>query len=83
MRIVSAREANQQFSKMLEAAVNGEEVIITRHGTPVAKLVPCRPVADREGEERRRATIQWLRSGPLPGPAPDWTRDELYEREQG
>jgi prevent-host-death family protein len=83
MRTVSAREANQHFSKLLEAAVSGEEVIITRHGTPVAKLVPCRQAGAPDAEERRRAAIEWLRSGPLPGPAPTWTRDELYEREQG
>ena len=44
MSTVSAREANQQFSKVLERAVAGEEVTITRRGVPVAKLVPvpCR-----------------------------------------
>ena len=47
MRTVSAREANQQFSKLLEAAVGGEEVTITRRGVPVAKLVPCRRGACR------------------------------------
>lgn len=81
MRTVSAREANQRFSKLLEAAVSGEEVTITRHGVPVAKLVPCRPMPARDADERRRAAIEWLRSGPLPGPAPVWTRDELYERD--
>jgi prevent-host-death family protein len=83
MRTVSAREANQRFSKLLEAAVGGEEVTITRHGVAVAKLVPCGPAPARDAEERRRAAIEWLRSGPLPGPAPVWTRDELYERDQG
>jgi prevent-host-death family protein len=83
MRTVSAREANQRFSKLLEAAVGGEEVTITRHGVPVARLVPCSPVPVADAEERRRAAIEWLRSGPLPGPAPVWTRDELYERGEG
>lgn len=81
MRTVSAREANQQFSKILDAAVEGEEIVITRHGQPVAKLVPCPAPARPDREERRRAAIEWLRSGPLPGPAPEWTRDELYDRE--
>ena len=27
------------------------------------------------------AAIEWLRSGPLPGAAPSWTRDELYDRD--
>lgn len=83
MRTVSAREANQRFSKLLEAAVGGEEITITRHGVPVAKLVPCRQTSPTDAEERRRAAIAWLRSGPLPGPAPTWNRDELYERGDG
>lgn len=85
MRTVSAREANQQFSKLLEAAVLGEEVTITRRGVPVAKLVPIGEARTEavDAEARRRAAIEWLRSGPLPGKAPSWTRDELYERGDG
>lgn len=85
MRTVSAREANQQFSKLLEAAVEGEEVTITRRGVPVAKLVPVGKAAAgaMDAEAKRRAAIEWLRSGPVPGEAPSWTRDELYDRDDG
>ena len=76
MRTVSAGEANQQFAKLLEAATAGEGITITRRGVPVARLVPCVAAPYRDAEERRRAAIEWLRSGPLPGPAPSWTRDE-------
>jgi prevent-host-death family protein len=83
MRTVSAREANQQFSKILEAAVDGEEVTITRRGVPVAKLVPL--LTDKvliARERRRRAALEWLRSNPLQGGTlDDWTRDELYDRD--
>ena len=40
MRSVSAREANQQFSRLLGEAANGEEIVITRSGEPVVALVP-------------------------------------------
>jgi prevent-host-death family protein len=83
MRTVSAREANQRFSKILEAAVDGEEVTITRRGVPVAKLVPL--LTDKvlvERERRRRAALEWLRSNALSGGTlDDWTRDELYDRD--
>lgn len=83
MRTVSAREANQQFSRLLEAAVEGEEVMITRRGVPVAKLVPV--LTDEvliARERRRRAALEWLLSNPLEGGTlDDWTRDELYDRE--
>ena len=81
MRTVSAREANQPFSRLLEGAVEGEEVTITRRGVPAAKLVPI--VDAREADANRRAAIAWLGSGPLPGQAPSWTRAELYERDNG
>ena len=41
MRTVSAREANQQFARILGEAANGEEIVITR-GKPVAVLAPYR-----------------------------------------
>ena len=40
MKTVSAREANQNFSKLLKRAADGEKVVITRRGKPVARLEP-------------------------------------------
>ena len=36
---ISAREANQHLSRYLDAVQNGDEIIITRRGKSVAKLV--------------------------------------------
>jgi prevent-host-death family protein len=58
MRTVSAREANQSFSRILSAAAAGEEVVITRRGIPVAKLVPVR---DEAKTARREAAIRRMR----------------------
>lgn len=81
MRTISAREANQQFSKILEAAVGGEEITITRRGVPVAKLVPVGAAAVEAEHERRKAeALAWLRAGGLKGGiVAGWTRDELYD----
>lgn len=81
MRTVSAREANQQFSRLLEDAANGEEVTITRRGVPVAKLVPVGGTdAQAERERRKAAALAWFKSGALKGGVvADWTRDELYD----
>jgi prevent-host-death family protein len=83
MRTVTAREANQQFSKLLEAAAGGEEVTITRRGVPVARLVPvAASEAETERRRKREAALAWLRREPLRGGVlADWTRDELYDRE--
>jgi prevent-host-death family protein len=40
MATVSAFEAKTRFGELLERVARGEEVVITRHGKPVARLVP-------------------------------------------
>jgi prevent-host-death family protein len=40
MEIASIHEAERQLSKLVEHAMNGEEVIITEAGRPMARLVP-------------------------------------------
>jgi prevent-host-death family protein len=44
--IVTAAAAKASLSELLRQAESGEEVIVTRNGHPVARLVPVRP---REG----------------------------------
>jgi prevent-host-death family protein len=39
---VNVHEAKSQLSRLLEMVEQGETVIIARHGTPVAELVPTR-----------------------------------------
>lgn len=38
----NVHDAKTQFSKLLDAVLQGEEVLITRNGVPVAELVPAR-----------------------------------------
>ena len=40
MRLIGAFEAKNRLSELLAAVENGEEVTITKHGRPVARLVP-------------------------------------------
>jgi prevent-host-death family protein len=40
MRKIGAAAARRRLGELLVAVENGEEVTITRHGRPVAKLVP-------------------------------------------
>jgi prevent-host-death family protein len=40
MREMSVREANQNFSQVIATAERGETIIITKNGTPVAKISP-------------------------------------------
>jgi prevent-host-death family protein len=40
VRTISLRDAKAGFSELVDAAVKGEFVTITRHGKPAAALVP-------------------------------------------
>ena len=51
MRYVHAAEADDKLLELLKHAENGETIIITRHGKPIAHLTP--PDEEREGIARR------------------------------
>jgi prevent-host-death family protein len=54
MRIANIHEAKSQLSKLVERALEGEEVIIARAGKPVVRLVPVRQSdAPRKGGQWR------------------------------
>lgn len=53
-------EARNRFSKLVEAAEAGEDVVVLRRGKPVARIVP---MTDRQAlAERRRKAIEDLRA---------------------
>lgn len=49
---VNTHEAKTQLSKLLARVEAGEEIVISRAGTPVARLVPI----DRQASDRRPGT---------------------------
>lgn len=53
MKQVGAFEAKNKLSELLDLAESGEEVVITRHGKEVARLVP--PKGHHNVEEAREA----------------------------
>jgi prevent-host-death family protein len=48
MAEIGAFEAKNTLGSLLDRVEQGEEIVITRHGKPVARLVPHRPRIDRE-----------------------------------
>ncbi|MDX1980834.1 MAG: type II toxin-antitoxin system prevent-host-death family antitoxin [Bryobacteraceae bacterium] len=42
MSTFNVHEAKTQFSRLLDSVLEGETVLITRNGVPVAELVPAR-----------------------------------------
>ncbi len=67
MREVGAFEAKNKLSELLDLAEDGEEIVITRHGRQVAKLVPAHQAVDREDARRAAAEIREMRKGVLLG----------------
>lgn len=61
--MVGAYEAKTRLSELLEKVAAGEEITITKHGAPVAKLVPVRKEASAEERSAAIERIQKLASG--------------------
>ncbi len=43
MKQANIHEAKTHLSQLIQKALNGEEVVIAKNGTPLVKLVPCQP----------------------------------------
>ncbi len=69
MREMTVREANQNFSQVISAAERGETIVITKNGTPVAKITPQSGERSRDPEWREAyaALEQSLRNKPATG----------------
>ena len=48
MHTVGSYEAKTHLSRLLEMVAKGESVTITKHGVPIARLVPANSGAKRE-----------------------------------
>ncbi|MCO5161935.1 MAG: type II toxin-antitoxin system prevent-host-death family antitoxin [Mesorhizobium sp.] len=76
-KIVTAAEANRDFSKLLRSVKDGDTVVVTSHGTPIAKIIPIENDTERR-EEAKQRYLNELRNRPVLN-LPRWTRDELYD----
>lgn len=85
MRSVSAREANQAFSRILSEAESGEEVVITRRGKPVAVLQRWKePELSPEKKAAIERAIALMEEGANLGGGPYYkNREELYDDRTG
>jgi len=80
LKTVGAFEAKTHLSKLLEEVQQGEEVLITRHGRAVARMLPMQA---NQTEQRLRAIerLRNFRSGKrLQGLSIQQLRDEGRQR---
>lgn len=57
MREIGAYEAKNKLSALLDWVATGEEIIITRHGRAVARMVPAASQFDRAKAKQAAANI--------------------------
>jgi prevent-host-death family protein len=80
MRQVDAFEANNKFRQLLDLVQRSGEIIITRHGKEVARLVPPRRAVNRDQARaavlRIRERAEKLRLAPF-----DWAEWKSYRDE--
>ena len=76
---ISVSEAKGQLSDLVKQAEDGDEVILTRHGLEVARLVPF---VARVGSMNRRALMEKIRASAClkahPGPDAARSQDFLF-----
>ena len=67
METIGAYEAKTHLAQLLERVARGEHLIITRHGKPVAQLIPV--TGDRQRAQQAAARIverrRHLKKAPL------------------
>lgn len=63
-------DAKTNLSRIIDRVEHGEEIVISRAGTPVAKVVPLTRRVDRRGRGSLRGQLVV---------APDWDSDEVNE----
>lgn len=77
---ISVSEAKGQLTELVRRAEAGDEVILTRHGHAVARLVPTRPAADAAS---RRHLLDSVRASgtaeATTGPDAARSQDFLYD----
>ena len=57
---VGSFEAKTKLSALLDRVERGEEVTITRHGGPIARLVPM-PDGAASRHDKKIAALEWIR----------------------
>lgn len=75
MSIVNVGDAKTQLSRLIEAALAGEDVVIARAGKPAVRLVPVHEGPRRPGAYAGKVTVDAAFFEPLPDEELDaWER---------
>jgi prevent-host-death family protein len=77
---ISVTEAKAHLTDLVRRAEAGEDVILTRHGQPAARLTPIRTALDPQARRRvLEAARDRGRAAATPGPTAARSQDFLYD----
>jgi prevent-host-death family protein len=76
---VSSAEANRNFSHILREVRGGASYVVTAHGKPVARIVPCTEAESARAAARASLLERLRQQAPAEDIGP-WHRDDLYEQ---
>ncbi len=78
---ISVTDAKAQLTDLVRRAEAGDEIVLTRHGHAVAKLVPTKAI----GPGSRRVLLEEFRASAsakvTPGPSAARSQDFLYDED--
>ena len=74
---ISVTDAKAQLTELVRRAESGDDIVLTRHGHAVVRLVPVKMAMDRKS---RRALLEEVQAStkPSPGPSAARSQDFLY-----
>jgi prevent-host-death family protein len=76
MTTIGALEAKTHLSELLDRAARGEEIVITKHGKPVARLVGAESFDRKRAHEAYEKLIELRKGTTLGGLSWKALRDE-------
>jgi prevent-host-death family protein len=77
---VTAREANQRFSELLRGVEAGRSYVVTKHGRPVARLLPAEGAGERRLTPEQEAALERLLATDWDLEGERFDREALHER---
>ncbi len=80
MQEIGAFEAKNTLGALLDRVERGEEIIISRRGKPVARLVPSGSGTDLTAARAAAASLRTL-AGEIQGPPMAWEELKAYRDE--
>jgi prevent-host-death family protein len=76
---ISLTDAKAQLTELVRRAEAGDEIVLTRHGRAVVRLVPITPTVDKESRRQLLETLRMAAAAKAAtGPSAARSQDYLY-----